>query len=71
MVGFGAHPALSHVLHLHIQDNIVSRSRFEALKKKFVEVELIAKEAQKAADRPAPRTGGTPHGAGGGAVGCG
>jgi hypothetical protein len=58
--GFGAHPALSHVLNLHIQDNVVSRSKFEALERKFIDVERIAKEAKKAADRP--RAGGTPCG---------
>jgi hypothetical protein len=54
-------------LNLHIQDNVVSQSKFEELEKKFVEVEQIAKEARKMADKP--RASGAPHaGAGGGAV---
>ena len=67
--GFGAHPALSHVLNLHIQDNVVSRSKFEALERKFIEVERIAKEARKAADKPRA-AGGTPRGPAGGAGGA-
>jgi hypothetical protein len=30
--GFSAHPSLSHVLNLHLQDNITSRAKFEAKK---------------------------------------
>jgi hypothetical protein len=67
--GFGAHPALSHVLNLHIQDNVVSRSKFEALERKFIEVERITKEARKAADKPRA-AGGTPRGPAGSAGGA-
>jgi hypothetical protein len=64
-VGFGAHPALSHVLNLHLQDNVVSRSKFEKLEARLIEVEKIAKEAKKAADKKVSfRPGGS--GAGGG-----
>lgn len=44
MNGFSAHPALSHVLNLHLQDNVASRSKFEALEKRVLEVETLAKE---------------------------
>jgi hypothetical protein len=56
--GFGAHPALSHVLNLHLQDNVVSRSRFEELEKRLQEVEKVAREAKKLADKRSsgPRT---------------
>jgi hypothetical protein len=50
-VGFGAHPALSHVLNLHLQDNVVSRSKFEKLEARVLEVEKVAKEAKKAMDK--------------------
>ena len=51
--GFSAHPSLtvSHVLNLHLQDNVTSRSKFETLEKKVGEVEKIAKEAKKLADK--------------------
>jgi hypothetical protein len=49
--GFGAHPALSHILNLHLQDNVVSRLRFEALEKRLQEVEKVAREAKKLADK--------------------
>jgi hypothetical protein len=48
---FSAHPALSHVLNLHLQDNVVSRSRYESLEKKVTEIAKIANEAKKAADK--------------------
>ena len=65
-IGFGAHPALSHVLNLHLQDNVVSRSKFEVLEKKLLEVEKVAREAKKIADKKAPaRAGGAGAGAGG------
>jgi hypothetical protein len=48
---FSAHPALSHVLNLHLQDNVVSRSRYETLEKKVTEIAKIANEAKKAADK--------------------
>ena len=50
-VGFRAHPALSHILNLHLQDNVMSRSKFEKLEPKFLEVEKIAREAKKEADK--------------------
>lgn len=34
VAGFSAHPVLSHVLNLHLQDNVASRSKFEVLEKK-------------------------------------
>ena len=49
--GFSAHPALSHVLNLHLQDNIALRSKFEALEKRVLEAEKLAKEAKKIAER--------------------
>jgi hypothetical protein len=48
---FSAHPALSHVLNLHLQDNVVSRSRYESLEKKVAELTKITNEAKKAADK--------------------
>jgi uncharacterized membrane protein YgcG len=48
---FSAHPALSHVLNLHLQDNVVSRSKYEGLEKRMLEVEKIAAAAKKVADR--------------------
>ena len=59
LIGFGVHPALSHVLNLHLQDNVVSRSKFEALEKRLLEIDKIAKEAKKLADKKAAlaRTG--------------
>jgi hypothetical protein len=48
---FSAHPALSHVLNLHLQDNVVSRYRYKSLEKKVTEIAKIAKEAKKAADK--------------------
>ena len=65
---FSAHPALSHVLNLHLQDNVVSRSKYEALEKRVLEVERIAVGAKKAADKAAGGGGG---GGGGGAAGGG
>lgn len=50
-VGFSAHPALSHILNLHLQDNVVSRSKFEVLEWRLAEVEKVAWEAKKAADK--------------------
>jgi hypothetical protein len=50
-VGFGAHTALSHVLNLHLQDNVMLRSKFERLEARLIEVEKITKEAKKAADK--------------------
>jgi hypothetical protein len=67
-LGFGAHPALSHVLNLHLQDNVVSRSKFEALEKKLQDVERLAREAKKLADKKAT---GRPAGGGGGAAASG
>jgi hypothetical protein len=59
--GFSAHPALSHVLNLHLQDNVASRSKFEALEKRVLETERLAKEAKKIAERRgAPPNRGTP-----------
>ena len=67
-VGFSAHPALSHVLNLHLQDNVVSRSKFEALEQRLAEVEKVAREAKKAADKKVTfRQGGA--GGNGGAQG--
>lgn len=69
-IGFGAHPALSHVLNLHLQDNVVSRSKFEALEKRLLEIEKTAKEAKKLADKKAGPTrpgGGNAAQGGGGA----
>jgi hypothetical protein len=43
---------------------VVSWSRFEALEWKFIEVERIAKEARKAADKP--QAGRMPRGPAGG-----
>ena len=66
-IGFGAHPALSHVLNLHLQDNVVSRSRFEVLEKKLQEVEKLAREAKKLADKKVqarPAGGGAGGGSG-------
>jgi BMFP domain-containing protein YqiC len=48
---FSAHPALSHVLNLHLQDNVVSRSRYETLEKKVAELGKIANDAKKTADK--------------------
>lgn len=59
-VVFGAHPALSHVLNLHLQDNIASCSKFEALEKRVVEAECIARDAKLAAERRAGGTRGGP-----------
>jgi hypothetical protein len=58
-VGFSAHPALSHVLNLHLQDNVASRSKFEALEKRVGEAERIAKDAKRAAEK---RAGGNNRG---------
>jgi hypothetical protein len=44
---FNAHPALSYVLNLHLQDNVVSRSRYESLERKVTEIAKIANEAKK------------------------
>jgi hypothetical protein len=51
MAQFSAHPALSHVLNLHLQDNVVSRSCYESLEKKVTEIAKVANEAKKAADK--------------------
>jgi hypothetical protein len=48
---FSAHPALSHVLNLHLQDNVVSNSRYKSLEKKVTKITKIANEAKKAADK--------------------
>lgn len=48
---FSVHPALSHVLNLHLQDNVVSRSQYESLEKKVLEIGKIANDAKKAADK--------------------
>lgn len=49
--GFVAHPNLSHVLNLHLQDNVISRSKFKAMERKMVEVESLACKAKKLADK--------------------
>jgi hypothetical protein len=48
---FSSHPALSHVLNLHLQDNVVSRSKYESLEKRVLEIEKVAQGAKKAADK--------------------
>jgi hypothetical protein len=48
---FSAHPALSHVLNLHLQDNVVSWSKYESLEKRVMEIEKVAHGAKKAADK--------------------
>jgi hypothetical protein len=48
---FSSHPALSHVLNLHLQDNVVSRSKYESLEKRVLEIEKVAHGAKKAADK--------------------
>ena len=48
---FSAHPALSHVLNLHLQDNVVSRSKYEAMEKRMLEIEKVARDAKKVADK--------------------
>jgi hypothetical protein len=55
-----AQPALSHVLNFHLQDNVVSRFRYESLEKKVTEISKIANEAKKAAD-PRERARQTTH----------
>lgn len=61
---------MSHVLNLHLQDNVMYRSKFERLEARFTKVEKIAREAKKAADKKVSfRLGG--RGAGGGAQGGG
>jgi hypothetical protein len=48
---FSAHPSLSHVLNLHLQDNVVSRSKYESLEKRLLEIKKGAYAAKKAADK--------------------
>lgn len=59
--GFAAHPALSHVLNLHLQDNIMSRSKFKAMEWKMIEVEHLARKVKKLADKKGSQQG-TPGG---------
>jgi hypothetical protein len=49
IVGFGAHPALGHAWNLHLQDNMASRTKMEALLKRAMEAERLAREAKKLA----------------------
>lgn len=51
IVGFGTHPALGHILNLHLQDNVASHSKFEALEKRIGEVECLVHDAKKAAKK--------------------
>jgi hypothetical protein len=51
IVGFGAHPALGHVLNLHLQDNVASCSKFKVLEKRMGEIERLVRDAKKAAEK--------------------
>jgi hypothetical protein len=55
---FSSHLVLSHVLNLHLQDNVVSRSKYESLEKRVLEIEKVAHGAKKAADKAAVGAGG-------------
>lgn len=69
-IDFRVHLALSHVLNLHLQDNVVSRSKFEALEKRLLEIDKIAKEAKKLANKKAaPAQTGRGNGMQGGNLG--
>jgi hypothetical protein len=54
--GFSGFPKLSHVLNLHLQDNTVPRSRFEALqedfKKQAVKVSALQASVDKLLSKP-------------------
>ena len=55
---FAAHPALSHVLNLHLQDNVMSQPKLKAMERKMTEVEQLAHEAKKLADKKGGQRGG-------------
>jgi hypothetical protein len=48
---FSAHPALSHILHLHLQDNAVTKSEMKAALKKIKDLTADVKILKGAADR--------------------
>jgi hypothetical protein len=48
--GFSGFPKLSHVLNLHLQDNTVPRSKFEALEEKVAKHDAKIKALQTSMD---------------------
>jgi hypothetical protein len=57
-IGFRAHPVLGHILNLHLQDNVASRSKFKMLEKKMGEVEHMARDAKRLAKKQGDGGGG-------------
>jgi hypothetical protein len=51
MANFSSHPALSHILNLHLQDNAVTKSELAAVEKKLKGVMDELKVLKSAVDR--------------------
>jgi hypothetical protein len=71
MANFSAHPALSHILNLHLQDNAVTKSEMALMEKRLKSVLDEVKALKSAVDRKGGFAGGkkkvkvTPAGDGG------